>query len=91
MKRIYKYPLIVTDQQDVLLPMGADILTIQTQADTPCLWALVDPGGATEARVIEIFGTGHVVREDMGVSRKYITTFQLADGALVFHAFERTS
>ena len=42
MKRIYKYQLIVTDRQDVQLPEGAEILTIQTQVDTPCLWALVD-------------------------------------------------
>lgn len=90
-KTIYKYPLEVTDVQNISLPVGAEILTIQTQNETPCLWALVDPNGIEkESKTIEIFGTGHPIGYDMGVSRKYISTFQLRGGQLVFHAFEYT-
>ncbi len=90
-KIIYKYPLEVTDVQNISLPVGAEILTIQTQNEIPCLWALVDPNGIEkESKTIEIFGTGHPVGYDMGVSRKYISTFQLRDGQLIFHAFEYT-
>jgi hypothetical protein len=89
-KTIFKYPLLVTDFQDVLLPIGAEILTIQTQDETACMWALVNPSEKEkEIRNIEIFGTGHPIGYDMGISRKYISTFQMRDGQLVFHAFER--
>lgn len=90
-KTIYKYPLSVTDFQEVLLPIGAEILTVQTQDETVCMWALVNPNEPQkEARNIEIFGTGHSIGYDMGVSRKYISTFQMHGGQLVFHAFEYT-
>jgi len=91
-KTIYKYLLSVTDLQEVSLPIGAEILTIQTQGETACMWALVDPNEMQkEIRYIEIFGTGHRINCDMGVDRKYISTFQMIDGRLVFHAFERTN
>ncbi len=90
-KAIYKYQLEVTDLQNILLPKGAEILTIQAQFEKPCLWALVDPNENSNVSVgIEIFGTGPPVGYDMGVDRKYISTFQLKGGALVFHAFEYT-
>lgn len=75
--------------QSILMPKGAEILTVQTQNGIPCIWALVDIEAEKEPRVFDIFGTGHPVTFDMGVERKYINTFQLKGGALVFHLFER--
>jgi hypothetical protein len=90
-KRIYKYPLLITGIQMVELPVGAEILTVQTQNESPCLWALVDHNEIEKKKVlIEMFGTGHDVQYGMGASRKYISTFQLKGGSLVFHAFEYT-
>ena len=90
-KTIYKYPLAVTDFQEVLLPIGAEILTVQAQGENAFMWALVNPNEQQkEARNIEIFGTGHPIVYDMGISRKYISTFQMHGGQLVFHAFEHT-
>lgn len=89
-KVIFKYPLEVTDSQSVVIPIGAEILSVQTQNGHPCLWALVDPKADTEKRIVEIFGTGNLISYGIGVSRKYISTFQLEDGLLVFHAFEYT-
>ena len=89
-KTIWKYPLEIEDNQSVELPIDAEILTVQTVKDKPYLWALVNPDGKTETRFIEIFGTGHPVGYDMGISRKYISTFQLAEGRLIFHVFEYT-
>jgi hypothetical protein len=88
---VYKYELKLTDEQSVNLPKGAEVLTIQVQHDTPCLWAMVDPNAPKEARFFETFGTGHVIRTDMGVERSYIGTYQIHDGALVFHVFERVN
>jgi hypothetical protein len=91
-KTIYKYQLLVADFQGVLLPIGSEILTIQTQGETVCMWALVNPNETQkEIRNIEIFGTGHSIYYDIGIDLKYISTFQIHGGQLVFHAFERTN
>ena len=88
-KTIWKFELEVTDNQYVNMPYGAELLSVQTQGTTPCLWALVDAKNPTEERHFEVFGTGHPVNCDMGIERKYIGTFQLSGGATVFHLFER--
>lgn len=89
-KTIWKFPLKKTDTQNIDIPKGAEILTVQAQGEIPFLWALVDPQTEMGNRTIEIFGTGHPVLYDMGVSRKYISTFQLFGGTLVLHVFEYT-
>lgn len=78
---IWKYPLAVTDNQEISLPVGANLLTIQLQNGRPCLWALVNTGAAQKRVRIQIRGTGHPA-DDVG---RYIATFQL--GPLVFHCF----
>lgn len=88
-KTIYKYELKTEDIQTVTMPVNAEILAIQTQHERPYLWALVDPNAKPEVRAFETFGTGHPVHCDMGVHRIYQGTYQLANGALVFHVFER--
>lgn len=40
-----------------------------------------------EKRYFEIFETGHPINYK-GTNKKYIGTYQLQDGALVFHVFE---
>lgn len=91
MKTIYKFPLEVTDKQAVLMPTDAQILTVQVQGETPCIWAMVDPShNSKEERFFEIFGTDHPIHEDMGVGREYVGTFQLRGGSLVSHLFERS-
>lgn len=91
-KRIFKYTLETKDEQVIILPKGAEILTVQTQFNEPQLWALIDPNCKnTEVRFIEIFGTGHPIDFDRGVDRKYLATYQLYDGNFVFHVFERLS
>lgn len=88
-KRIYKYQLEVADEQTIKIPMNAELLSVQTQNEVPCLWALIDPNEVTENRWIEIFGTGNPVNCDFGKERRFLGTFQLMNGALIFHAFER--
>jgi len=88
MKRIYKYPLETTDVQTVSMPIGAKILTVQTQNDKPCIWALVNPEAPTEKRNIEIYGNGHEIHNEADLT--YIGTYQMLDGELILHVFERT-
>jgi hypothetical protein len=89
MKTIYKYELKMKDFQHLLLPAEAEILTVQAQGNTPCIWAKVNTESPLEERCFEMFGTGINIPSGMGVSRKYINSFQLFGGSLVFHLFER--
>lgn len=82
---IYKYPLRIADEQEVLLPAGARILTVQPQNDVINLWALVNPAATAEAVNIRMYGTGHPI--DNSEKMEYLNTVQLYGGRLVFHIF----
>jgi hypothetical protein len=82
---IWKFPLTVTDTQFISLPKDAEILCVQVQMEAPCLWAKVDSTiEDKETVLIETFGTGHPMDEK---NRKYIGTYQLNNGHLIFHVF----
>ena len=90
-KTIWKWELEIDDLVKLQLPKGAEILTVQAQFGKPCLWAMVNPKAETEERLFETFGTGHPIPYDIGVDRKYIGTYQVQGGGLVFHLFELKS
>lgn len=84
MTTIWKYELIVTDEQMVAMPAGAEVLCVQVQRGVPRAWVLVDPEAPLAPTTFIIHGTGHCVeRTDL----RYVGTFQLYDGAFVGHAF----
>lgn len=83
MDTIYKYPLLILDEQDIEMPMGSGIMSVQMQNGQPCLWAFVNTDNTPVKRKIQIRGTGHSCK---GVG-EYISTFQMKDGELIFHAF----
>lgn len=57
MKRtIWKYPLAITDTQNVMMPEGAEILSAQMQGDTLCLWALVNPDAPKLSSLMKCWG-----------------------------------
>jgi hypothetical protein len=85
MKTIYKYPLTTGDSVTIYLPKGAEVLTVQTQAGLPCVWAKVDTASMSEFHRFYVRGTGHELTGNEGA---YVGTFQVYDGELVFHLFE---
>ena len=86
-KVVYKYKLQITKViQEVVLPLGAQILCIKMQNDELCMWALVDPDQTCDEVIkIRCAGTGHMIEEDV---EYYIDTVMLLDGELVFHFFK---
>jgi len=88
MEQIFKYPIEVTDEQTIKMPEDAQILTVQTQRGAPCIWAKVDESKKMTDCRIRTFGTGHNIPE--GFYGKYIGTYQLKDGNLVFHVFDNS-
>lgn len=87
MTRIYKYPIPIEDRFSLSLPQGARVLCVQTQNNQPQVWVRVDPHALTERRDFFLRGTGHPCGPEIDAAR-YVGTFQLEGGALVFHLFE---
>lgn len=84
--KVFKWELKVAAIQDIRMPIGAVILTVQNQRGVPYIWAKCEERtGLETVRRIYIVRTGHPMSTDIG---KYIGTFQQEDGALVFHVFE---
>lgn len=87
MKTIWKFPLAVMDRQRVMMPKGAELLTVQRQGDRACMWAIVNGEAEMETRIFDIYGTGNPMPElVMGDTRKYVGTFQAPP--FVWHLFE---
>lgn len=86
---IWKYPLQVIGEQLVHMPKGAKVLTVQVQYGEPQIWVQVDERAITEPRTFTTYGTGESSHEGKDPGR-YIGTYQLYNGAAVFHVFERT-
>jgi hypothetical protein len=66
------------------MPVGAKVIALQLQGDTPTIWAKIDPEETDkENRHFEFVGTGWPFAFD----GEFITTLQMPNG-LVFHFFE---
>jgi hypothetical protein len=89
-RSVYKYELMLGDILVFELPVGAQVLHVDTQDDGASekvvLWALVDLEVTKKEFVrIRIAGTGHLID---CVNLKYINTFTIRGRDLWFHAFE---
>lgn len=81
---IYKYPFVISDNVEITLPAGSDILSIQIQNDIPTMWARVDLNQELmHARRFRILGTGQPTDE---CDLSYICTIQYRE--FVGHIFE---
>lgn len=80
---VHKYPFQIDDSFQLRLPAGAQLLTIQVQGATPCMWFKVDTEQPKYTKTFYVRGTGHDC-SDVG---EYLGTFQLHSGQLVFHVF----
>ena len=83
MRTIWKFPLKLTDEQDVLIPSGPRFLTVQMQGSIPTLWASVDTEGIPTSYHILCRGTGHPLN---GKEAIYLGTVQ--ERQFVWHFFE---
>jgi len=86
--KIYKYQLEIDDHQTVLIPCYYKLLHVETQNNTLCLWAIVDPEAETTLVKIRIVGTGHDF-DPAGLN--YIGSAKMHNGMLVWHVFEDKS
>lgn len=85
MRTIHKYQIITADVIEVTMPASAEIICLQPQHGIPCIWAMVDTEEALKPRRLFTYGTGHPAQDE---NQRYIGTYQLHNGQLVFHVFE---
>jgi hypothetical protein len=85
---IWKVSLKLTDEQIVRLPQNAQILSAQMQKGQISLWYLCNAHNPLVNFYIDIYGTGNPISSHIHTAR-FISTFQMEGGDLVFHVFER--
>jgi hypothetical protein len=85
--RIWKWTLEVADLQAVPMRKGAQVLSVQVQHGRPQIWALVNVAAPIEMRTFATYGTGKLLPGSRDFSR-FVGTYQLRKGELVFHVFE---
>jgi hypothetical protein len=85
MTTIWKYDLFEVDEQEITIPFGYELLSVQVQNGQVCLWAKVEPKNELDKVTIIIHGTGHPA--DDTHNAKFIGTFQLYGGSFVGHVF----
>ena len=63
MKTIYKYPIKITDEQEITMPQGAKVIHAGRDPEgTPCVWAQVDTEAKPEPVSILVYGTGNPMK-----------------------------
>lgn len=86
-KRVFKYPLEITDSQEVVFDGIVDVLGVAVQGDGLVLYAIVNPDDGRRAKTeVVIRGTGHDLGQDMAGYR-FLGTHMTMRGALVWHVW----
>ena len=87
MKKIFKYPIEIVDEQVLVLPLGARVLSAIAQGDDLVVYALVEPTVEFKKNVeIRIVGTGHDVTFDLQ-KFKFLNSISTWSGRLIWHVF----
>lgn len=84
MKTIWKFPLVLTDEQIITVPAGKQFLCAQVQNDVIALWARVETNAPLEGAAIRMYLGGQPIPDEDTLA--YIGTVQL--GIYVWHIFE---
>lgn len=87
MEAIWKKIISLEERQTVELPVGAKVLCVKMQHNTPCIWFITPQTNFpdVEKRTFVIYITGSTHKEIVG---KYINTILMHDNRVVFHVFE---
>ena len=86
MDTIHKYPVVIDDFQEIVMPASASLLAFALQDGDPFLWARVDTNAHAVRRRFRLAGTGHPLR--ITADAKYVGTVIMHGGGLVFHLFD---
>lgn len=87
-KAVWKYEVEAGAISSISMPKDAEILCVKPQHGDVFMWALVDTGAEKEERNFILLETGQQWLDNFPPLGKYVGTYQLGDGHLVFHLFE---
>jgi hypothetical protein len=82
-KTIYKYDVPMLDTVTMMMPVGAEVLSVGVQDGRIYLWAVVETTAPAMSRVFYVCGTGNPL--NVGNAR-FIGTVQM--DYFVWHVFE---
>lgn len=88
-KEIWKY-VIHPETQEINMPCGSIILSVDVQYEKICIWVEVDleqVNNPYKTRRFKVYGTGHLISIPHK-NRQFIGTVKLSGGSLIFHVFE---
>ena len=80
---IYKYLLMITDEQLLTVPEGAAVLHVGEQDGELCVWCLIDPKAPNVQKMVRIYGTGNPYDGDL--EQFHVGSVQI--GPFVWHVF----
>ena len=83
-KTIWKFPFKLADVVNIEMPAGAEVVSIQMQGKTPCVWAIVNPDSPLVTKSFAVVGTGHTIPSYVD---DYSHKETLIDGDSVWHIF----
>lgn len=81
---IWKYPVELMDRFSIEMPENSIVLSVGVKENQPYIWAIVNVHHKLCKTQFQLYITGESLSESRGL---FIGTFQLNDGALVFHLF----
>jgi len=58
-RKIYKYQLIITDEQEIMIPRNSVFLHVGVQDGILCAWFAVNPDADLEPVKFAVVGTGN--------------------------------
>jgi len=83
MNTIYKYPIEITDIQEIEMPINAEVIHAGLDPQgTPCVWAKVRTDNKTDIFTFYIVGTGNSIPV---MARRHVGSFN--HGPFVWHVF----
>lgn len=85
MTTVWKFELGVDDKQTIMMPQGAQLLSIHEQYGRLCMWALVESDAIKVPREILILGTGHPAKDLTNYD--YVGTAVMCGSSLVWHVW----
>jgi hypothetical protein len=84
MTTIWKFPIEITDRQELNMPGEAKILSVGLDpSGVPCVWAMVQPGKTERRFHVHIVGTGNPAESAVG--QRFVGSF--VQGPFVWHVF----
>jgi len=86
MKTIWKFPFEITDSFSVVMPIDSQFLHVAEQHSKACMWYGVDTDLPDCLYYFVLRGTGHKLD---GTEGRFLGTFMMYGGDLIFHLFER--